>query len=168
MMKQFLPVITMDPASGSIPNNFVEMVCALLDFAYLAHLARLTEAELNEMEVALDSFHWLKGVVIELELMEDMSKFDWIPKLHMLGHYGHSVCEFRTPKGYNSETPDRLHIEYTKKGWNVSNHQDSIPQIIRFVQCCYTSFLGCSLKLKDDLNTNISYWKDIQQYTQTS
>jgi hypothetical protein len=33
---------------------------------------------------------------------------------------------------------------------------------------CYTSCLGYSLKLKDDLNTNISYWKDIQQYAQTS
>jgi hypothetical protein len=28
---------------------------------------------------------------------------------------------------------------------------------------CYTLCLGYSLKLKDDLNTNISYWKDIQQ-----
>jgi hypothetical protein len=28
---------------------------------------------------------------------------------------------------------------------------------------CSASCLGYSLKLKDDLNTNISYWKDIQQ-----
>jgi hypothetical protein len=35
----------------------------------------------------------------------------------------------------------------------------------RYINCilCYTSCLGYSLKLKDDLNTNISYWKDIQQ-----
>jgi hypothetical protein len=32
---------------------------------------------------------------------------------------------------------------------------------------CYSSCLGYSLKLKDGLNTNISYWKDIQQYAQT-
>lgn len=52
----------------------------------------------------------------------------------MLGHYAHSIREFGTPDGYNSETPERLHIKFAKKGWQVSNHRNPIPQIIKFVQ----------------------------------
>jgi hypothetical protein len=45
---------------------------------------------------------------------------------------------------------------------------EQLEQTVVLMCDCYTSCLGYSLKLKDDLNTNISYWKDIQQYAQTS
>jgi hypothetical protein len=134
MMKQFLPVVATSSTTNTTPDDFIEMVQALLDFSYLAHSTRMTETELNEMEEALKTFHRLKKVVVRLEMLESESKFDWIPKLHMIGHYALSVREFGTPDGYNSETPERLHIEFAKKGWLASNRRDPIPQIIKFVQ----------------------------------
>jgi hypothetical protein len=111
MMKQFFPVVATSSATETTPDDFIEMVRTLLDFSYLAHATRLTDTELDEMEEALDTFHRLKHVVIRLGMLENESKFDWIPKLHMIRHYAHSIREFGTPDGYNSETPERLHIE---------------------------------------------------------
>jgi hypothetical protein len=73
-------------------------------------------------------------VIVKLGIMEKITAFDWIPKLHMMGHYTHSICEFGTPDSYNLETPECLHIEYAKKGWQVPNQCNPIPQIIKFVQ----------------------------------
>jgi hypothetical protein len=136
MMKVFLPIVATSSQLLGIdtPDDFVEMVRTLLDFSYLAHAAQLTDTELGEMEAALDTFHRLKRVVVRLGMLDSESRFDWIPKLHMIGHYGHSIREFGTPDGYNSETPERLHIEFAKKGWQASNRRDPIPQIITFVQ----------------------------------
>jgi hypothetical protein len=135
MMKQFLPIAIGNPSlAESDETDFIELVRALLDFSYLAHSARLTEVELSEMEEALDTFHRLKEVVVRLDVLNSQSKFDYIPKLHMVGHYSHFIREFGTPDGYNSETPESLHIEYAKKGWLASNRRNPIPQIIRFVQ----------------------------------
>lgn len=126
MMKQFLPIVIDNPniKSKSDADDFIEMTRALLDFSYLAHSARLTETELTEMDDALKTFHRLKNVVVRLDLLADESKFDWSPKFHMVGHYAHSIREFGTPDGYNSETPESLHIEYAKKGWEVSNRRN--------------------------------------------
>jgi hypothetical protein len=60
----------------------------------------------------------------------------------------------------------------SKDSTHPPNTWDGLPPVctnhIYSPYSCYTSCLGYSLKLKDDLNTNISYWKDIQQYAQTS
>lgn len=109
-------IVATNASSSAIPDDFTEMVRAMLDFCYLAHSARLSDTELKEMEEALDTFHRLKNIVVRLELMTDESKFDYTPKLHMIGHYAHSIREFGTPDGYNSETPESLHIEFAKKG----------------------------------------------------
>lgn len=131
MAKQYLPIIADDP---TVPNDFVKMVRALFDFLYLAERAQLTEGEVEEMNEALRDFHSLKKVLVELGLMADLDKFDHIPKFHMLGHYTHSIRELGTPDGYNTESPEHLHIVYAKRGWRASNRRRAIRQIIRYVQ----------------------------------
>ncbi|QRV93709.1 Zn-finger protein [Ceratobasidium sp. AG-Ba] len=131
MVKQYLPIVAEDP---NVPDEFVRMVRALLDFLYLAEQAQLSEDDVKEMEQALQTFHSLKGVLVELELMLDISKFDYIPKFHMLSHYAHSIRELGTPDGYNTESPEHLHIIYAKRGWRVSNRREAICQIITYVQ----------------------------------
>ncbi|KAG8724614.1 hypothetical protein FRC09_016584 [Ceratobasidium sp. 395] len=131
MAKQFLPIIADDP---NVPGEFVELVRALLDFLYLAQSAELTEVELTQMDEALDSFHRLKKVLVDKELMLDLDKFDHIPKFHMLGHYTHSTRELGTPDGYNTESPEHLHIVYVKRGWRASNHRQAIKQIVAYIR----------------------------------
>jgi hypothetical protein len=118
MVKQFLPIIAEDPA---VPDDFVKMVRALLDFLYFAESAQLSEDQVKEMDEALRTFHSLKKILVELELITDLDKFDDIPKFHMLGHYTHSIRELGTPDGYNTESPEHLHIIYAKRGWRASN-----------------------------------------------
>ena len=131
MVKQFLPIIADDPA---VPDDFVKMVRALLDFLYLAESAELAEDDVEEMEQAMRSFHSLKKVLVDLELIVDLDKFDEIPKFHMLGHYAHSIRELGTPDGYNTESPEHLHIVYAKRAWRASNRREAARQIVKYVQ----------------------------------
>lgn len=131
MAKQYLPIVASDPA---VPNEFVKMVRPLFDFLYLAERAELAEGKLDKMDEALRTFHSHKKVLVELELMDDLTKFNYIPKFHMLGHYTHSIRELGTPDGYNTESPEHLHIVYAKRGWRASNRREAIRQIIKYVQ----------------------------------
>ncbi|KAG9085023.1 hypothetical protein FRC06_003767, partial [Ceratobasidium sp. 370] len=131
MVKQYLPIVAEDP---TVPNDFVKLVRTLLDFLYLAQSAELTESELDEMDKALRTFHQLKKVLVELKLITDLDKFDYIPKFHMLGHYTHSTRKLSTPDGYNTECPEYLHIIYAKDPWQASNQREVLQQIVDYVR----------------------------------
>ncbi|QRV93061.1 Zn-finger protein [Ceratobasidium sp. AG-Ba] len=130
MAKQYLPIVAEDP---NVPDDFVRMVRALLDFLFLAERAQLSKSEVQEMEGALRTFHSLKQVLVRLELILDVDKFDYIPKFHMLSHYAHSIRELGTPDGFNTESPEHLHIVYAKRGWRASNRREAIRQIVRYI-----------------------------------
>ncbi|KAG8796342.1 hypothetical protein FRC12_000059 [Ceratobasidium sp. 428] len=66
--------------------------------------------------------------------MIDLENFDNIPKFHMLSHYVLSIRELGTPDGYNTESPEHLHIVYAKRAWRASNRREAIRQIIKYVQ----------------------------------
>lgn len=131
MAKQLLPIMAEDTR---IPDTLCELVQALLDFSFIAHAARLTEKDIDELEEALATVHRLKEVLISPRIYQGAWRFDNIPKLHMLSHYADAICEHGTPDGYNSEAPEYLHIVYVKRGWAASNKRDAIPQIIQFCQ----------------------------------
>ncbi|KAG8769803.1 hypothetical protein FRC12_004732, partial [Ceratobasidium sp. 428] len=52
----------------------------------------------------------------------------------MLSHYAHSIRELGTPDGYNTESPEHLHIIYAKRGWRASNRRQAIRQIVKYIQ----------------------------------
>ncbi|KAG8713803.1 hypothetical protein FRC08_012777 [Ceratobasidium sp. 394] len=131
MMKQFLPIIANDPR---VPDAFVKLVRTLLEFLHLAERAQLTASDLDEMDEALRTFHSLKKVLVELNLITDLGRFDYIPKFHMIGHCTHSIRELGTPDGYNTESPEHLHVIYVKRGWRASNRREAIKQIIDFIR----------------------------------
>ncbi|CAE6368386.1 unnamed protein product [Rhizoctonia solani] len=128
MAKQFLPVI-IDPL---IPNDVVKLIRALLDFTYLAHSARLTETELAAMVEALGTFHQLKNTMVEWEIVSP-GAWDDMPIMHMVTHYSYSIRQLGTPDGYNTESPEYLHIPFVKEGWRASNKKNPIPQIVKYV-----------------------------------
>ncbi|KAF8676955.1 Zn-finger protein [Rhizoctonia solani] len=116
MMKVFLPV-----AADAGPK-VVDATLALLKFMYLAHSSTLTETKLEEMDQHLATFHQNKAIF--KQWLKTKRKFHNIPKFHQLQHYTHSICMLGTPDGYNTEAPERLHIDLTKAGFNASNKID--------------------------------------------
>ncbi|KAG8685037.1 hypothetical protein FRC08_013332 [Ceratobasidium sp. 394] len=130
MMRQFLPVVI----DAQAPVEFVQLIRALLDFSYLAHGAQLTDVDLAEMDKALAAFHKAKRVLVKEEIVLGNYSFDYIAKLHMLGHYPNDIRELGTPDGYSTETPEHLHIVYVKMPYRASNRRDPLPQIVTHVQ----------------------------------
>jgi hypothetical protein len=129
LMKQILPLVT-----GELPPDAVELVRAALDFMYQAHASRMSDEDLEELEHSLATFHRLKGVIVSYDALPAMWRFDNIPKIHMCSHYKHSTCELGTPDGYNTESPEHLHVPLTKKGYRASNKVNPYPQMVKYIQ----------------------------------
>ncbi|KAG8793581.1 hypothetical protein FRC12_002296 [Ceratobasidium sp. 428] len=130
LMKQFLPAVV---GSGCDPD-FTELVRAMLDFIYYAHSVELTEEDLEEMEQALRTVNRLKSVIVRMGAFEDIKRFDDIPKWHMLTHYTELTRQFGAPDGYNSESPEHLHIVYAKTPYRATNKVQPTNQMVKFVQ----------------------------------
>ncbi|KDN43570.1 hypothetical protein RSAG8_05947, partial [Rhizoctonia solani AG-8 WAC10335] len=129
MVKVLLPVLSdADP-------RVVRVVRALMDFMYLSHASSLTNEDLKAMEDALQTFHDHKDVFQELGAITTDKGFHGIPKLHMISHYVHLICELGTPDGYNTETSERLHIDFAKMGYHMSNKINVTKQMALYIQC---------------------------------
>jgi hypothetical protein len=129
LAKQILPVVV-----GKLGDDAVELVRSLLDFMYQAHAASMSDDDLEELEHSLATFHRLKDVVVRTKVFQGTWRFDDIPKLHMMSHYLHSIRELGTPDGYNTESPEHLHIFLAKKGYRASNKVRPLPQMAKYVQ----------------------------------
>jgi hypothetical protein len=129
MLKQTLPLVV-----GDLTPEQAQLMSSVIDFIFRAHSASMTDTDLHEMDAALDTLHKLKEVMVSKGFYASSKRFDGIPKLHMMGHYSHSIRELGTPDGYNSEAPEHLHIEYAKEPWRASNKVRPLPQMIRYLQ----------------------------------
>ncbi|QRV73615.1 plasma membrane ATPase 4 [Ceratobasidium sp. AG-Ba] len=107
---------------------------ALLDFMYLAHSSSLTNTELDGMERCLRTFHRNKSVFEPLGALQTKQAFHGIPKLHMIQHYVGLIRMLGTPDGYNTETSERLHIDFAKVGYKASNRVNAIKQMAMYIQ----------------------------------
>ncbi|KAJ7612278.1 hypothetical protein FB45DRAFT_875154 [Roridomyces roridus] len=57
-----------------------------------------------------------------------------IPKIHSLEHYEQLIRLFGTADGFNTESPERLHIDYAKNAYRASNRKDYIDQMTMWLQ----------------------------------
>ncbi|KIJ27028.1 hypothetical protein M422DRAFT_260677 [Sphaerobolus stellatus SS14] len=69
-----------------------------------------------------------------------------MPKFHGLHHYTPQILICGSPDGYNTELPERLHINLAKDAYRATNHKDYVPQMITWLHRqeaidAYTSFL---------------------------
>ena len=116
----FLGVLTgaSDPAS-------IRAVRAVLDFIYYVHFHAHADDSLSLLEAAWATFHENKHVFIQEGIREHYN----IPKLHSALHYPLSIRNVGTTDGYNTENTERLHIDYTKRGYAASNKKEYIKQM---------------------------------------
>ncbi|KAG8921123.1 hypothetical protein FRC01_000398, partial [Tulasnella sp. 417] len=124
MEKVFLGAII-----GAVPRSAVEAATALLNFIYWAQQPSLDEDDLAEMDGLLEKFHEMKDQGAFAAVRDHFN----IPKLHALLHYTALIRLHGTPDGYNTETPERLHIDYAKAGYRASNKKDYIKQMTAFM-----------------------------------
>ncbi|KAG1764172.1 hypothetical protein EV702DRAFT_1189751 [Suillus placidus] len=89
---------------------------------------------------ALGVFHANKDVLTELAIREHFN----IPKLHQLTHYVQSIMLFGAADGFNTELPERLHIDFAKDAYRASNKRDYEEQMALWLQRQEAVFLRAS------------------------
>lgn len=117
--------------STCLPRQAVIAASGLLNFIYLARYPIHTEETLELMTNCLALFHKNKKVFLEHDVCSD---FDGIPKLHSLLHYVSSIRSKGAADGYSTESPERLHIDFAKRGYRASNKHSYLEQMILWLQ----------------------------------
>ncbi|KAJ7672356.1 hypothetical protein DFH06DRAFT_1266919 [Mycena polygramma] len=125
MQRVFLGVL-----AGAVNTRVLTVVKALIDFIYYAQLQSHTVRTLNALQSALDTFHAHKQVFVDLEIREHFN----IPKFHAIQHYIDSIRRLGSADGYNTESPERLHIDFAKKAYRASNRRDYTEQMALWLQ----------------------------------
>jgi hypothetical protein len=150
MQKVFLGVL-----AGIAPPRLIAAARGLLDFIYYAQYQSHTTETLRQMQEALELFHANKDIFVDEGIREHFN----ISKLHSLIHYTDSIILFGSLDGFNSEHPERLHIDYAKKGYRASNKRDYVIQMTRWLQrqeamdlhAAYLQWLNVLIESQEDL-----------------
>ncbi|KAG1858327.1 hypothetical protein C8R48DRAFT_748782 [Suillus tomentosus] len=116
--------------AGGVENRVIATVHAVLDFVYYAQFQSHTEKTLSHMQAALTSFHANKDVFIELGVWEHFN----IPKIHSMIHYAESIRLFGSADGFNTELPERLHIDFAKQAYRASNRHNYVIQMTTWLR----------------------------------
>lgn len=126
MEKIFLSVI-----DGIMPPQAIKASQALLDFMHLARYSTHTDKSLALMTETLKDYHELKAIFIEIKACDT---FETIPKLHAISHYVDLIKLKGTADGYNTESPERLHIDFAKVAYRASNKVRPTKQMTLWLQ----------------------------------
>ncbi|CAA7270375.1 unnamed protein product [Cyclocybe aegerita] len=111
--------------TGAVQLGVLHAATALLDFIYYAQLQVHTSQTLKCMQKALEVFHENKKIFIRMQVRKHFN----IPKLHQLLHYLKAIKWLGTADRYNTESPERLHIDYVKEAYCTSNKCEYVHQM---------------------------------------
>ncbi|THU80703.1 hypothetical protein K435DRAFT_695144 [Dendrothele bispora CBS 962.96] len=123
-------VIDIPGLSSRQSNLLLAATRAILDFLYLSCYPIHSDESLALLEQSLASFHANRDVFVELGVREHFN----FPKLHFLCHYSRAIKLYGTTDNYNTETTERLHIDFTKDAYRASNHKDEYTQMTRWLE----------------------------------
>ncbi|GLB39849.1 putative zn-finger domain-containing protein [Lyophyllum shimeji] len=132
MQKVFVGIM-----AGAVNEKVLTVVRAVIDFVYYAQLHSHTTRTLSALQHSLETFHQHKDIFVDLEIREH---FD-IPKLHSIQHYIDSIVALGSADGYNTESPERLHIDFAKEAYRASNKRDYTEQMAVWLQRQEAMFL---------------------------
>ncbi|KZT63719.1 hypothetical protein DAEQUDRAFT_679874 [Daedalea quercina L-15889] len=118
-MAQFILglIVDVDLPDGESVEDLVAATKALLDFLYMAQYSIHSTTTLNTPEDILSNFHAKKDIF-----------------LHMLIHYVHAIKLYGTTDNYNTESTERLHIDFTKEAYHATNHKNEFPQMTKWLE----------------------------------
>ncbi|GJE91567.1 hypothetical protein PsYK624_077170 [Phanerochaete sordida] len=112
---------------GRAPKRAIRATRAILDFLYIAQYRSHSTETLEYLQEALDEFHDNKNIFLELNARPG-DNFD-LPKLHSLQHYVDCIRRFGTTNGYNTESTERLHIDFVKHAYRGTNKKKALAQM---------------------------------------
>ena len=115
--------------AGAVPTDVMLVVRALVDFIYYAQLQSHTDTTLAHLQPSLDAFHKHKDVFVRLGIREHFN----IPKLHFMLHYVEAIRSRGSCDGFNTELPERLHIDYAKQAYRASNRRNYLEQMVTWL-----------------------------------
>ncbi|EIW86021.1 hypothetical protein CONPUDRAFT_44223, partial [Coniophora puteana RWD-64-598 SS2] len=117
--------------AGLLSSKAMTAARALVSFISYAQYQSHTSETLAAMSKSLRDFHAHKSVFItELQVRDDFN----IPKLHAMLHYIESIQLFGSADGFNTESPERLHIDFAKRAYRASNKRDYIYQMTMWLR----------------------------------
>jgi len=125
MQRVFITVI-----AGAVAPKVLVAAQSILDFICYAQYHSHTTETLDKMQQALNKFHAAKDIFIELGIRDHFN----IPKLHSMLHYKSAITRLGSADGFNSESPERFHIDYVKLGYRASNRHDYTAQMTVWLQ----------------------------------
>ncbi|CDO75782.1 hypothetical protein BN946_scf184792.g4 [Trametes cinnabarina] len=118
------------PGGREVTAQLVRATRVLLDFIYMAQYPIHSTSTLNALEAALSAFHEDREIFVTLGVRTGFA----IPKLHSLTHYVRCIKLFGTTDNYNTETSERLHIDFAKNAYRATNHKDEYPQMTKWLE----------------------------------
>jgi hypothetical protein len=116
--------------AGAVNQKTLIIIRALIDFIYYSQIQLQTSKTLAALESCLKIFHTHKDILIEAEIRQHFN----IPKLHAILHYLNAIRALGSTDGYNTESPERLHIDCAKEGYRASNRRDYLEQMAIWLQ----------------------------------
>jgi hypothetical protein len=125
MEKVFMGIV-----AGAVNSKVLTVARSLLDFIYYSQFQLHTSKTLEKLEKCLKTFHENKQILIDLGIRKHFN----IPKLHAIQHYVEAICSLGSADGYNTESPERLHIDFAKAAYRASNKRDYMEQMAIWLQ----------------------------------
>lgn len=93
--------------------------------SFTIHNYRNIPQTLAVLQAALDTFH----ENIDIFVREGIQDHFNIPKIHQMIHYVAAIKSRGSADGYNSESPERLHIDFAKDAYRASNKREYVGQM---------------------------------------
>lgn len=116
--------------AGRASSDIQKAARGLLDFTYYAQYQVHSEDTLAKMQHALNTFHRHKHGFIKAGIRDHFN----IPKVHSLLHYVDAIRQVGCLDGVNTETSERLHIDYAKKAYRASSRREYFAQMTTWLQ----------------------------------
>ena len=110
---------------GAVQPAVLRAAVAVIDFIYYSQLQVHTSRTLESLRKALEAFHKNKEIFVAEGIREHFN----IPKIHAMVHYYAAIQSRGSLDGYNTESPERLHIDYAKEAYRASNKKDYVQQM---------------------------------------
>ncbi|EJD32203.1 hypothetical protein AURDEDRAFT_17606, partial [Auricularia subglabra TFB-10046 SS5] len=119
---------------GRVPGAAVRAARALLDYILIAQYECHSEETLAQLRDSLDAFHVDKAIFKQSNpALGLLIHFDF-PKLHMLEHYESGIRRIGTTDNCDTQTTERMHIEFTKDAFKATNKREFAPQMCRWYE----------------------------------
>ncbi|KZO90120.1 hypothetical protein CALVIDRAFT_472501, partial [Calocera viscosa TUFC12733] len=118
-------------AEGMTPNA-TRAARAHLDFIQLARYSSHSTSTLRYLDKAKDLFFTNRWEFVKNQTRQP--PHFRAHKLHNLCHWKENIEHLGTMDNYNTETPERYHIEYAKDAYRATNKKHYLPQMTAWLE----------------------------------